>query len=111
MSAGHEGGHFLMAGLDEFNLAVGPALRYEHAIDAVAGVTEDAPYAPLITTVPPESRLPCRSLPAPVLLSMGVWTWHVAGNFQRYVHPSAGWNLATADGFEGVPITPSGYAS
>lgn len=51
MGAGHEGGHFLMAGLNEFNLAVGPAQRAEHAIDAVAGVTEDAPYAPLIQTL------------------------------------------------------------
>lgn len=39
-----------MAGLDEFNLALGPAQRAEHPVDAVAGVTEDAPYSPLIQT-------------------------------------------------------------
>ncbi|MNH34641.1 hypothetical protein D3C79_952490 [compost metagenome] len=48
MGAGHEGGHFLVAGLDEFNLAVGPAQRAEYTVDTVAGVAEDAPHPPLI---------------------------------------------------------------
>jgi len=48
VGAGHERGHFFVAGLDELDLAVGPAQGTEHAIDAIAGVAKDAPHPPLI---------------------------------------------------------------
>ena len=41
---GHEGGH-LVPSLDEANLAARPVQRTEHAVDAVAGITIDAPHA------------------------------------------------------------------
>ena len=44
---GHERRHFLMAGLDELDLALGALQRAEHAVDAVAGVAEDPAHAPL----------------------------------------------------------------
>ncbi len=48
MCGGHEGGHFLMAGLDKFDLAVRAAQCAEHAVDTVAGVPVDAGHAPLV---------------------------------------------------------------
>jgi hypothetical protein len=38
---GHEGGHFLVAGLDEFDLALGAGERSKDAVDAVARVAKD----------------------------------------------------------------------
>ncbi len=44
----HEGGHFLVPRLDEFDLAVGAIERAEHAIDAVAGIAENFAHAPRV---------------------------------------------------------------
>src|SRR5690606_27937445 len=48
ISRSHEGGHFLVARLDEADLAIGPVQRTEHAVDAVARVSIDAAHAPLV---------------------------------------------------------------
>ncbi len=48
IGGGHERRHFLMAGLDEPDLAVGPVERAEHTIDAIARIAVDAPHAPLV---------------------------------------------------------------
>ena len=47
----HEGRHFLMPGLDELDLALGAVERAEHAVDAVAGIAEDVPDAPVVETL------------------------------------------------------------
>lgn len=49
--AGHESGHFLVPGLNEFDLAMGAVQRSEYAIDAITRVTKDTPHAPLIQAV------------------------------------------------------------
>ena len=43
----HEGGHFLVPDLDEFDVA-GPLQRADHAVDAVAWITVDAANAPSV---------------------------------------------------------------
>ena len=45
--ARHERGHFFVAHLDEFDLAVDTIQRAENAIDAVTGITVDAVHAPI----------------------------------------------------------------
>ena len=47
VTARHEGGHLLVAGLDEVGVAVGPVERAEEGIDPVAGVAVDPVDAPL----------------------------------------------------------------
>ncbi len=46
VSRGHEGGHLLVARLDELDLALGAVQGAEHAVDAVAGVAVDPPHTP-----------------------------------------------------------------
>src|SRR4029453_5020173 len=47
VAARHEGGHLLVAGLDEVGIAVSPVERAEEGVDPVAGVAVDAVDAPL----------------------------------------------------------------
>ena len=47
MAARHECRHLLMARLDELRIAAGPVESAEKRIDPVAGITVDAPNAPL----------------------------------------------------------------
>ncbi len=46
VGARHEGGHLLVANLDELDLAVRPVERLDHPVDAVSGVAEDLAHAP-----------------------------------------------------------------
>src|ERR1051326_391074 len=50
VSRRHEGGHLFVAGLGEFDLAVGALQRAEHAVDAVARVAENLAHAPRMET-------------------------------------------------------------
>jgi hypothetical protein len=43
----HEGGHFFVPDLDQFNVA-GPLQRADHAVDVVTGVAGYAPNAPSV---------------------------------------------------------------
>ena len=52
---GHEGRHFLVPRLDELDLAVRAVERAEHAVDAVAGIAEDVPHAPLVQALDEKS--------------------------------------------------------
>src|SRR5581483_4080278 len=51
MRAGHERGLLFMANLDEFDLIVEALQSADQTIDAVAGVTIDAPDTPFVETV------------------------------------------------------------
>ncbi len=51
MGAGHERRHFLVAGLDELDLALGPAQGAHDPVDAVAGKAEDPPDAPVVESL------------------------------------------------------------
>ncbi len=46
-----EGGHLLVAGLDELRLGVGPAPRPEQPVDPVPGVAEDLIDAPFLESL------------------------------------------------------------
>src|SRR6185437_789446 len=46
VSGSHERRHFLVAGLDELDLAVCPVERAEHSVDAVAGIAKDLSHSP-----------------------------------------------------------------
>jgi hypothetical protein len=51
MAAGHEGGHFFMAGLNKFNfvrLFFSPLYCAHDAVYAITGITKDAPHTPLM---------------------------------------------------------------
>lgn len=45
---GHEGGHLLVASLDELDLLPGAAQRAEYPVDAIPRIAIDAPYSPLV---------------------------------------------------------------
>ena len=70
MGGGHEGRHFLVPGLDEFDLAVEPLKRAEQTVDAVARVTVDAPHAPVMQALPKEIADRLGHRPLPVLLRL-----------------------------------------
>ena len=46
VGAGHERGHFLVANLDQFDLAVRPVQGLDYPVDAVAGIAEYFAHAP-----------------------------------------------------------------
>jgi hypothetical protein len=48
MGGCHEGRHFLVPGLDEFDLAAKPVECAEQTVDAVARVAINAPHTPII---------------------------------------------------------------
>jgi hypothetical protein len=48
VGGGHEGRHFFMARLDEFDFAVSALQRAENAIDAVTRITEKFSHAPRV---------------------------------------------------------------
>jgi hypothetical protein len=54
VSGGHKGGHFLMPGLNELDFSVRPIEGAEYPIDAVAGVPENTPHAPVVKTLDKE---------------------------------------------------------
>jgi hypothetical protein len=50
----HERGHFFVARLDKFNFMIGFFRAFERAhnsVDAIAGIAEDAPDAPLMKSL------------------------------------------------------------
>ena len=59
--ARHERGHHLVSRLDELRVAVRPVESPPHAVDAVAGVSEDAVDAPLAQAI---ENVVCYLLPA-----------------------------------------------
>src|SRR5438105_9285308 len=54
--AGHEGGHLFMSHLNEIDLAFGAVECAHDSVDAVAGISVDAPHAPLGKAVNQEIR-------------------------------------------------------
>src|SRR5882757_7402951 len=48
VGAGHEGGHLLMPGLDEFDLLARAVQRAKDAVYAVSGIAENEPDTPLM---------------------------------------------------------------
>src|SRR6478609_4205877 len=51
MRGRHERGHLFVARLNEFDLSLRAIERAEHAVDAVAGISEDAAHAPRVKTL------------------------------------------------------------
>src|SRR3546814_12207181 len=51
----HKGRHFLMPDLHELKLVARPVERAQQTIYAVSGISEDAPPAPLVQTLPKET--------------------------------------------------------
>ena len=50
----HEGGHFLVAHLDEFGIVLRPVQGADETVDAISGVAEYAVHTPLAETLPQE---------------------------------------------------------
>jgi hypothetical protein len=65
VAAGHEGSLFLMANLDELEPGGGATQRRHDAADPVAGISEDAPHAPLLRPVQEEIADLLRHEPVP----------------------------------------------